>query len=83
MPNVVLLKKAEKELSNIDHRYEDRILTALFVLKEEPYKGKKLIGVLSEFFSLKVWPYRIIYFLNEEKQEVVIAKISHRQGSYT
>jgi mRNA interferase RelE/StbE len=80
---IVLLKKAEKNFANIDQKYEARILTALLSLRENPLIGKKLLGSLEGYFSLRVWPYRIIYFLNGDKKEVVIVKISHRQASYS
>jgi len=79
---VILAKKAVKNLRKIDKRYKGRILTALVRLSSEPYLGKSLVGQLSGRFSLKIWPYRIIYQILENKLIIYVIIIEHRQGVY-
>ena len=79
---VVIPKKAQKELEKIDNRYRQRILAVLSVLKSNPFVGKKLRGEYGGQYSYEVWPYRIIYEVYEHKRVVLIIRIGHRQGIY-
>ena len=79
---VVLQKKAQKELDSIDQRYRTRIIIALSDLKINPYAGKKLSGELTGLWSLRIWPYRIIYTVKKHDLIVLVIKIGHRQGVY-
>lgn len=79
---VVLRKKARKSLKRIDKRYKGRILVALIELRKNPYLGKPLNGDLEEKFSLRVWPYRIIYEIYKKQLLIYVISISHRQGAY-
>jgi len=77
-----LQKKAQKELNNIDARYKNRIIAALTDLATNPFAGKKLSGELSGLWSLRIWPYRIIYIVKKHELIVLVIKIGHRQGAY-
>lgn len=79
---VVLPKKAQKDLQRVDSRYRRRICAALEALGSDPYCGKKLEGEFRGYFSYRVWPYRIIYTLQEDHLIVLIIRIGHRQGVY-
>ena len=79
---VILRKKVQKNLKRIDKRYRERILVALVELGKNPYLGKPLKGDLEGKFSLRIWPYRIIYQVYEKKLVVCIISIAHRQGAY-
>ena len=61
MYQVILRKAAIKNLKRTDERYKIRINLALLELSKKPFIGKKLEGRLSDFYSLRVWPYRIVY----------------------
>jgi mRNA interferase RelE/StbE len=58
-----------------------KIKTALAKVSQDPYLGKKLRGELEGQFSLKIWPYRIIYFITP-KQDVIVTDIGHRKEIY-
>lgn len=83
MYKVVVKKSAHRNLKKIDTRYRKRILSALVVLETEPYLGKPLKGEFSDFYSLRVWPYRIIYTVYEKQLMIFVIDIDHRQGVYT
>ncbi|MFH1712867.1 MAG: type II toxin-antitoxin system RelE/ParE family toxin [Candidatus Jacksonbacteria bacterium] len=79
---VVLKKAAQKNLARIDQRYKPRISFVLLELSNNPYLGKKLKGELRDFYSLRVWPYRIIYQIIKNKLIVFVVQIKHRQRAY-
>ena len=66
----------------MDERYKARINLALLELSKDPFVGKRLEGKLSDFYSLRVWPYRIVYQVIHEQLIVFVVQIKHRQGVY-
>lgn len=64
---VRLTPQAKKEFDKIQQNHRERILHALFWLEKDPFSGKKLHGKFKNYYSWKVWPYRIVYriFKNE------------------
>jgi len=81
MWHLVAPRKARKDIDRVDKRQRQRILTALELIQAEPYSGKKLDGHPSRY-SLRVWPYRIVYELDKQQQVIVVIRIGHRQGIY-
>ena len=79
---VIVPKRVQKKLKNIDKRYYKRVLSALIQLGINPFIGKKLKGEYKNQWSLRVWPYRIIYGIVENQLVILIIQISHRQGTY-
>lgn len=75
-------KKARKDLAKISLSYRNRILSVLAILQKDPFIGKKLVGELSDCYSYKVWPYRIIYKTYKKILLIIIIRIGHRQGVY-
>lgn len=83
MYQVLLTKAAQKNLEKVDVRYKKRIYLALIELSANPYIGKRLEGQLHDFYSLRVWPYRIIYQVINKELIVFVVQIKHRQGVYS
>ena len=77
---VILTKKALKNLNKLPAKDQNRIKRKLLRLENNPYLEKKLGGELEELYSIRIWPYRAIYWI--EKREVWVVKIQHRQGVY-
>jgi mRNA interferase RelE/StbE len=77
-----LQKKAQKELDKVDVRYRARIIASLLELQINPFTGKKLSGELNGLWSLRIWPYRIIYIVKKNELIILVIKIGHRQGVY-
>lgn len=75
-------EKALKTLRKIEKNWQIRIMKAIDGLAKNPYRGKKLQGELQGLFSLRVWPYRVIYLIEKQKVTVVILDIGHRQNIY-
>ena len=82
MYQVVLKKSAEKSLQKIEKSFRIRILEALDYLEKEPLLGKPLLGKLKGFYSLRVWPYRIIYTVYKKELRVFVIAIAHRKNVY-
>jgi len=82
MYQVILAKSAKKDLDKITEKYKPRITAALFDLKKDPHLGKPLKGKFMELYSLRVWPYRIIYKTYKKELIILIIRIGHRQGIY-
>jgi mRNA-degrading endonuclease RelE of RelBE toxin-antitoxin system len=80
MLQVIITPKAQKQYEHIPAAEQSKIKRKLIALGNDPYVGKKLSGELAELRSLKAWPYRIIYYINQDK--VFVTSIIHRQGAY-
>ncbi len=82
MGRVFIANQAQKELLRLPSREQLKIKKRLRILESNSFTGKKFVGKLNGFYSLKVWPYRIIYLLKKGGQEVWVVHILHRQGVY-
>lgn len=74
--------QAEKDLQKINKQDYYRILSALSVLSNNPFKGKKLKGKYSGYYSYRAWPHRIIYQIFQKELLIFVVRIGHRQGVY-
>lgn len=79
---VVLSHTSKKQYDKLPPPEKNKIKKKLLFLEENPVSGKKLSGELSLYRSLKVWPYRIIYWINDKEKIIGVADIEHRQGVY-
>jgi len=80
--NVVLSENALKQYKNLPKDAQIKVKKKLLALEKDVYLGKKLVGELKDFRSVRVWPYRIIYEINKSKTRIEIHVIAHRQGAY-
>ena len=79
---VIITPKAQKQYKNIPKIEQTKIKKKISILEQNPLAGKKLSGEAFEVRSLRVWPYRIIYFIDNKKNKIFIITIAHRQGVY-
>lgn len=80
--SLVITHKAEKQLSKLPKRIQQKVLPALTTLKQNPLSGIKLSGDLSGSYKKRLGDYRIVYDFHVKESIVVILKIEHRQGVY-
>lgn len=80
--DVKLSKDAERRLDRLPSVKRQKVVDKLVVLGSNPYLGKKLSGQFSGNYSLRIWPYRIIYQINKLQPTIIIITIEHRQGVY-
>ena len=57
-------------------------MRTIFALANDPCLGKQLEGSLQDFYSARVWPYRIVYKIYQKDLVILIVEIAHRQGVY-
>lgn len=74
--------EAKKDLKKIPRQEANKIARKILFLGKSPLEGKRLFGKLEEQYSLRAWPYRIIYQIYQRDEVVLILKIEHRQGVY-
>ncbi len=79
---LVIEGKAKKELSKVPREYQQRIRLVLRSVASNPFEGKKLEGELKGKYSIRVWPYRIIYEIYEKHLIVSVIHIGHRKDVY-
>lgn len=79
---VILSQDAQKQYRRLSGPERIKVRKKLLLLEENPTAGKKLTGELSGIRSLRAWPYRIIYEINEKEKRVAVHKIAYRQGVY-
>ncbi len=80
---IIITPKAVKQYEHLTKIDQVKIKKKLIALEKNPQEGKKLSGSLSETRSLRAWPYRILYYIDEEKKKIFIVTIAHRQGVYS
>ncbi|HEV2339899.1 MAG TPA: type II toxin-antitoxin system RelE/ParE family toxin [Patescibacteria group bacterium] len=80
--DIVLSKDANKQYNHLPKPEQAKIHKKLIALRQDLYAGKKLTGDLAGIRSLRAWPYRILYEINEKAQRIEVHKIAHRQGVY-
>lgn len=79
---IITTPKATKQCATLPKTEVKKINKKILILENNPQAGKKLSGNLSEVRSLKAWPYRIIYYINQKEKKIFIISILHRQGVY-
>lgn len=55
-----------------------RITQAIDHLEYSPYGGEKMSGDMKDKRKITIWPYRIIYKIDEKKRMIVICEADHR-----
>ena len=70
--------KARKNLDKIPENYRARIIAALDEIALDPFSGKKLFGKKKELYSVRIWPYRIIYSVNKRELFIIVIDVGHR-----
>ena len=79
---IIITPEADKQYDHLPQIEQKKIKKKLGVLEGNSQAGKKLSGNLSELRSLRVWPYRILYYMNKSQNTIYIVTIAHRQGVY-
>lgn len=79
--SVFLHPKAAKALKRIEESIRLRIVERLRELRDRPERvGKRL--KYSDFWSLRVGDYRLIYEIGREENRVVVLFVGHREKVY-
>lgn len=79
--SVLLHPRAAKELNKLERQIADRIIEGLKDLKDNPETVGKILKP-SDFWSLRIGDYRVIYEIDKTKKRVVVLFIGHRKNVY-
>ncbi len=79
---LIVTLQAQKQLLKLPKAQQRKISKKFISIQDNPLRGKLLAGDLYGRYSIRVWPYRIIYFIQKKQKEVWITSIAHRQGVY-
>lgn len=79
---VIFSREAEKDYSGLTKSEQKKVDRKLLYLSKDPLIGKLLGGELKGSYSLRAWPYRIIYQIIKKTLYIAIIRILHRQGAY-
>ena len=74
--------EAEKEFKKLPNSFRGKVAVILNSIAEDPFIGKKLHGEYKNYYSVRVWPYRIVYRILKKEIVVVVVKIKHRKDAY-
>lgn len=75
-------RPAQKSFGRFPKNKQNQLFQKISQLKNNPLGGKKLKGEWKGFYSLRIWPYRILYGIEPDRKLIKIHKIEHRQGVY-
>ena len=80
--SVFIQKSAQKTLSRIPDRNQNRIIDAIRALAETPRPpgSKKLSG--RDAWRIRIGDYRVIYEIQDQQLIVLIVAIGHRKEIY-
>lgn len=80
---MILTRRAEKEFYALPTRDRARVEAAIDRLCEQPrgWKSRKLFGVSREY-RLTVWPYRVLYEIDDCTDGIRVFRIGHRKDVY-
>jgi mRNA interferase RelE/StbE len=80
---VLILRRAQKELANLPKADYERVRDAVAALAENPRPAgcKKLVG--REGWRIRSGDYRAIYEIDDVQQKVTVLHIGHRRDVYT
>ena len=80
---LLILRRAQKELTNLEKMEYERVRDAITSLIENPRSNrcKKLVG--RDGWRIRVGDYRVIYEINDLQREITILHIGHRRDVYS
>ncbi len=82
MSQLVLTKDSEKEFSKLPKSEQKKVIKKLKSIESNPLSGKPLTGKLIGSYTIRAWPYRIIYEFKKKELIILVNKIQHRQNAY-
>lgn len=78
--NVIIPEKIERKIKKLDKVNQNRVISKLSDLEENPELGKPLHH--TRLWSLRIGKYRIIYEINQTRREIYVESFRHRKEGY-
>ena len=81
--SIEILRSAQKQLSKINRQDQDRIISSIESLANNPRPdGCRKLSGRPAAWRIRIGSYRVIYELQHEKLIVLVVKIGHRREIY-
>lgn len=78
--NISYKPTALKQLQKLSGLEQRKVIKKIEYLAGNPELGKQLKGVFAGLRSIRAWPYRVVYQLEDSK--ITIVSIAHRKDVY-
>jgi len=78
---LLLTRTFQKNFLRLPKNIQPKVEAALKKIYSNPLAGKKLLGDLEGEFSFRIGAYRIIYFIDQEKN-IMVETVRHRKEVY-
>jgi len=75
---VLLRRRAEKQLDRVPYVDHPRIVQAMLALRDDP-RPPGCRKLLDDIYRIRVGAYRVIYKIDDERKEVVVGKVARRR----
>jgi len=77
-------RRVEKEIADLPREIRGRIVNAIRRLAENPHVSgsRKLSGEMQGAWRIRVGDYRVIYDVDDERQQVTVLAVLHRREAY-
>lgn len=75
---VLLRRRAEKQLDRVPYADHPRIVKAMLALRDTP-RPPGCRKLLEDIYRIRVGNYRVIYKIDDERKEVVVGKVARRR----
>jgi len=82
MYNLGISNSALKEMDKLEKSLYLRISNKIHSLENNPRPNGALKLADMEAYRIRVGDYRILYTINDDKQEIVVFNVSHRKEAY-
>ena len=81
MYNIIILSKAEKQLTKLEKSLQERILNTLERIRIRPFHFvKRKQG--TPYYILRVGEYRVILDIKQNKLIILVVEVGHRKKIY-
>ena len=75
---VLLRRRAEKQLDRVPYADHPRIVEAMLALEDNP-RPRGCRKLFDDIYRIRVGNYRVIYKIDDEQREVEVGKIARRR----
>ena len=75
---VLLRRRAEKQLDRVPYADHPRIVKAMLALGDNP-RPRGCRKLFDDIYRIRVGDYRVIYKIDDEGKEVVVGKVARRR----
>ena len=75
---VLLRRRAEKQLDRVPYVDHPRLISAILALRDNP-RPPGCRQLLDDIYRIRVGPYRVIYKIDDQREQVVVGKVARRR----